>query len=156
MLSIIGFLLGALISFTDHRKLVNQVARADSEIEAAINSYMDETEKSRDELVILWGYGVPSRCFALRYGNTSTEGAALTKEIDEICPGQWLYDVFGGFVELPTAYEPLSENRDWDIVILPERFLPSESTNLGRVVISDAQTQGYGNLVFLFALEDGD
>jgi hypothetical protein len=153
-ISILGFFIGAWVSFNVQRSLVAQVNQAEAEIEAVIESYLNSTGKSREDLILLWGYGVPSRCYALRYGNTSTEGAALTSEIDEICPSQWLYDVWGGYVELPFAYEPLSENRDWDLVILPEQYLPLESEKYGEVRISEVQTQGYGNLAFILATDN--
>jgi hypothetical protein len=148
-LLLLGFFVGMVIALGSHNRHREQVELAEQQVAATLDDVQRQSGKSRSELVVLWGYGVPSKCYALRYGNFSTEGAALSKEIDEICPGEWTYDVWGGYAELPFAYEPLGQNQDWDLVILPERFLPADASSFSEVIYTSAQTQGYGRITIL-------
>jgi hypothetical protein len=146
---IVMFLVGLIVAVQDNHAWSKQVQTADEEIDRAIADYASDNGLSRDDLVILWGYGVPSRCYALRYGNGSTENRALRAEIDELCPNEWNYDVWGGFVELPWVYEPLSDNCDWDMLILPERYLPELDSARAKVYQLSAQTRGYGKITIV-------
>jgi hypothetical protein len=150
-LLIVGFLVGLVVAVRDQRDWRQQIVASDKAVEQIVQNHLEATNQKRGDLTILWGYGVPSRCYALRYANVYTEGAALRAEIDEICPNEWMYDVWGGYVELPLAYEPLVENDDWDVVILPERYIPE---GIGRdvvVIYTEAETRGYGRVAVLLA-----
>ena len=149
VLAILGFAAGWFLAVRDHSRIVADVRKADEVIAHELEKYSASSEKSIEDMTILWGYGVPSRCYALRFGNVYTEDAALTGEINELCPNEWMYDVWGGYVELPNAYEPLSENYDWDIVILPERYLPESTGSIGEITVTDALTPGYGRVVLI-------
>jgi hypothetical protein len=138
-----------VISLIDHNRWFQQIRETEHTIQSVLNEYLEERETSRNELTILWGYGVPSRCFSLRYANAYTGSSALREEINEICPNEWMYDVWGGYVELPDAYEPLARNEDWDVVILPERYIPEDSETFSRLVITDAMTRRYGRISLL-------
>jgi hypothetical protein len=143
---VIRFIYAGFVAITDHRAWVTQVEDSMAASKAFVSDYAVEHGKAEEEVVVLRGYGVPSVCYALRYGNASTENSALSQEIDEICPNEFMYDIWIDRVELPTAYEPLSENDQWDLVILPERFVPEVSGSIGEVVDLGVGTRGYGNL----------
>ena len=61
--------------------------------------------------MILWGFGTPSRCFGLRFGDSYTE-QSFAAEIDRLCPREGLYDIFTGSIQLPAQAE------DWDLLVL--------------------------------------
>lgn len=147
---VVLFFASLFTAVQDHRGWVEQIKNGEAAIEGRIEEFLDETGKTRRELTILWGYGVPSRCFALRFANAYVGQGLLRDEIDEICPNEYMYDVWGGYVELPSAYEPIAENRDWDIVVLPERFIPEGSDAYAEVVLTGAETRGYGRISMLF------
>jgi hypothetical protein len=149
LIAVLGFIFGWVVAIRDHSRTVADVIRADEVIAQELEKYANDSDKSVEDMTILWGYGVPSRCYALRFGNVYTENGALTDEINELCPNEWMYDVWGGYVELPNAYEPLSENFDWDIVILPERYLPESSGSIGEITVTDALTQGFGRIAII-------
>jgi hypothetical protein len=149
LIAVLGFIFGWVVAIRDHSRTVADVIRADEVIAQELEKYANDSDKSVEDMTILWGYGVPSRCYALRFGNVYTENGALTGEINELCPNEWMYDVWGGYVELPNAYEPLSENFDWDIVILPERYLPESSGSIGEITVTDALTQGFGRIAII-------
>ncbi len=150
-LAILGFVGGWFLAIRDHSQIVADVKKADEVIAYELEKYSTSSQTSIEDMTILWGYGVPSRCYALRFGNVYTGDAALTGEINELCPNEWMYDVWGGYVELPNAYEPLSENFDWDIVILPEQYLPEAYGSVGEITVTDALTPGYGRVVIIKA-----
>lgn len=154
-LLIMLFLGSLIVAVQDNHTWYKQVQTADELIEKEIDGYAAENNLSRKDLTILWGYGVPSRCYALRFGNGSTEGSALRAEIDELCPNEWKYDVWGGFVELPQAYEPLGDNCDWDLLILPERYEPSLDPGRAKTKQLSAPTRGYGNIMIVENIQGG-
>jgi hypothetical protein len=148
---IVLFLSGLVAAIKDQRSWAKQVRASEAAIDEIVQSHLEVTGKTREELTILWGYAVPSRCYALRFANASTEGGALGEEIDEICPNEWMFDVWGGYVELPKAYEPLVENDDWDVVILPEIYVPSGIESVAKVFHTEIQTRGFGRVTILIA-----
>ncbi len=148
-LMILGYVWGLVSAFQAHVKLSRQVALTEELVAEAIQTAGERSGKDPEELVILWGYGVAAKCYALRFGNFSTEGAALTREINDICPGEWTYDIWSEVVELPNAYQKLWENDDWDLVILPENFIPKDPEFRGEITILEVQTEGYGRLTLL-------
>ncbi len=148
---ILLFLSGLVGAVKDQHGWAKQVSESEAAIGEIMQAYLEDTGKTREELTILWGYAVPSRCYALRFANVSTEGGALQEEVDEICPNEWMYDVWGGYVELPMAYEPLVENNDWDIVILPERYVPAGVEDMAEVIYTEIQTRGFGRITMLIA-----
>jgi hypothetical protein len=145
------FLSGLVAAIKDQRSWAKQVSASEAAIDEIMQAHLEDTGKNREDLTILWGYAIPSRCYALRFANASTEGGALGEEIDEICPNEWMFDVWGGYVELPRAYEPLVENDDWDVVILPEIYVPSGIESVAKVVQTEIQTRGFGRITILFA-----
>jgi hypothetical protein len=148
---ILLFLFSLVVAIKDQRSWTKQVGASEIAIDAIMQDHLKNTGKSREELTILWGYAVPSRCYALRFANASTEGGALGEEIDEICPNEWMFDVWGGYVELPMAYEPLVENDDWDVVILPEIYVPSGIERVAKVKHTEIQTREFGRITILIA-----
>jgi hypothetical protein len=149
LIAILGFFLGWAVALQDHSRIVSEVIRTDEVIAQELEKYANDSGKSVEDMTILWGYGVPSKCYALRFGNVYTENGALTSEINELCPNEWMYDVWGGYVELPNAYEPISENYDWDVAIMPERYLPEPSGSIGEITVTDALAPGYGRVAII-------
>jgi hypothetical protein len=148
---VIFFLSGLVVAIRDQRSWVRKVHSGEAVIDEILQAHLDNIGKTREELTILWGYAVPSRCYALRFANAYVEGDALGEEIDELCPNEWMFDVWGGYVELPRAYEPLIENDDWDIVILPEIYIPPGIESVAKVVQTEIQTRGFGRITVLIA-----
>ena len=143
-----AFAVGTVIAGLTHLRGVDQIALADQAISREIRAFSQRSGVDEGELTILWGYGVPSRCFALRFGD-GYAGRSLQDEISAVCPDQWSYDVFGGYVELPHAYEALAANDDWDLLVVPERFRPPPSANLGLVHRTGVLSEGYGEILVI-------
>jgi hypothetical protein len=148
---VIFFLSSLVVAIRDQRSWVRQVHAGEAVIDEILQAHLENIGKTREELTILWGYAVPSRCYALRFANAYVEGGALGGEIDKLCPNEWMFDVWGGYVELPRAYELLIENDDWDIVILPEIYVPSGIESVAKVTHTQIQTRGFGRITILIA-----
>jgi hypothetical protein len=143
------YVVSFITALVDNHNWREQVLATDAAIVNTIDEITSETGKSREELTILWGYGVPSRCYALRYGNSSTEGSSLSEEIDEMCPNEYVYDVWIDRVMLPRAYESIGENSDWDLLIVPERFIPDVFHDRVRLTTLELWTRNYGRVAIL-------
>jgi hypothetical protein len=148
-IALIGFVIGLTLAIQNHYRGVYEVRRTEEVISLELQKYARSAGKSIKDMTILWGYGVPSRCLALRFGNVYTEAAIFRSEINEFCPNEWMYNVWSGRVELLTASGPLSENKDWDIVILPEKFIPESSGYVGEITLTDARTRRYGRVAII-------
>jgi hypothetical protein len=145
------FVFSLVVAVNDQRNWLRQIKAGELAIGEFMDHYLEKKVRTYPSLTVLWGYGVPSRCYALRYGNISTERAAFNEEINQICPNEWIYDVWGDYVELPTAYEPLAENDDWDIVILPEVFIPEGIEASAHIHYTQVETRDYGRISILEA-----
>ena len=97
-------------------------------------------------MTILWGYGIPSRCYALRFGD-SYAGHALQGEIDYLCPNEWEYNVFTEEVQIGSKFQRLEDSNDWDILFVREAFVPSPSDNIGEIKVVSAEPEGFGRIV---------
>ena len=143
---IFGFAYGFVEFITEHKNTVSDVYLMEAELSEYKTNYSLTSGKNPESLSILWGYGVGSRCFALRFGDFWA-GNAFSKEIPELCPNDGLYDVWSDQGKLTT-------NKEWDIIIVPKRHLPNDAGEYGTVIISDAETTRYGKVVFIISTND--
>ena len=143
------FAAGWVLSGVEHLRRVRQVSLAEAVIDREIRAYAERSGENREQMDIVWGYGVPSRCFALRFGDLFT-GMSLQSEIDSLCDHEWLYEVWGeGYVRLSKTYEPLAVNTEWDIVIVPDRYRPAVSGRVGQILDTGVESEGYGNILIV-------
>jgi hypothetical protein len=55
-----------------------------------------------------------------------------------------VYSVWGSDKEL----RPYGK---WDIIVVPENYVPEDANERGRLVFSEAETEKYGRIVFILA-----
>jgi len=147
-LIVASFAVGGAMSAAGQARTARQIAAAEEILERTFRQYAARLGKDRAQLTILWGYGVPSRCMALRFGDLST-GLALEDEVDALCPNEWAYEVWGGYVQYPGAHTMASVRRPWDLIIVPGRALPLPSEEVGGVLDTGLPTPGYGTIQIL-------
>ncbi len=143
-----AFMIGWVISVVGQARSARQVSIGDDVLGGMIRRYAHRVGRDPSTLTILWGYGVPSRCLALRYGDLAAS-LALREEIDAVCPNQWAYEVWGGYLQFPGACELPAVRRDWDLIIVPRRALPLPFEGVGEVLETGIGTPGYGTIVIL-------
>ncbi|MGH2627275.1 MAG: hypothetical protein ACRDHY_11565, partial [Anaerolineales bacterium] len=97
-LAVTAFVVGAGMTAAGQARTARQIAAAEEILERDFREYAARSGRDPAQLTILWVYGVPSRCMALRFGDLST-GLALENEVDALCPNEWAYEVWGGFVQ---------------------------------------------------------
>jgi len=127
-----------------------QVAGLDLRTAEIWHHVEDEAErlgKRPESMVILWGYGMESGCYALRFGNRYT-GGAFRSEINAICPNDWAYEASVGLAELPDGSHPLGESRGWDLLVVRSSDRRSDFEQYGRLAFSKD-----GSIVFLHPLD---
>jgi len=142
------FSVGMVASGAAHVRTVRQIALAEDVIAREIRERGQDVGVGRSQMTILWGYGVPSPCAALRFGDLYT-GQSLQAETDAVCGGEWFYDVWSGLVDRPGAYQPLSLSEDWDILIVPEAFRPPLTGRVGEILDTGIESEGYGHVLIV-------
>lgn len=147
-LIVTAFAVGGAMSAAGQARTARQSAAAGEILGRTIREYAARSGMDPAKLTILWGYGVPSRCLALRFGDLST-GLALEDEVDAICPNEWAYEVWGGYLQYPGAYTRTPVRRPWDLIIVPGRALPLPSEDVGGVLDTGLPTAGYGTIQIL-------
>jgi hypothetical protein len=120
---ILIFLLGGIRAAIDHFGAVHGLARAERAVAEFIQAYAAQRSARPEDLTVLWGYGTPTRCSALRYGD-DLSGGYLQSEITSLCNNQWFYEDFSQRVIIPGTDPQLESNTAWDILILPENYAP--------------------------------
>jgi len=143
-----AFAIGMVASAAAHVRTVRQIALAEDVIAREIRERGRDVSLERSQMTILWGYGVPSPCAALRFGDLYT-GQSLQAETDSVCGGEWFYDVWSGLVDRPGAYQPLSLSVDWDILIVPEAFRPTLTGRVGEILDTGIESESYGNFLIV-------
>ena len=143
-----AFIAGGVTSAVGQARTARQVSIGEDVLASMIRQYAERAGRDPATLTILWGYGVPSRCFALRYGDLSAS-LALQEEIDVECRNEWAYEVWGGYVQYPGAYSLGPVRREWDLIIMPERSLPLPFEEVGEILDTGIETAGYGTILIL-------
>ena len=131
----IGFLLSIVQTLGAHERRIRIAALTEAEIGQLVTRYARAADRRPDDIVILWGYGTSSRCYALRFGN-SYVGGLFAEEIRDLCPQQWVFNVWDQAVELPHGMEPLAQATGWDILAILERRLNEATSDLDLVLRS--------------------
>lgn len=140
-LVLMGFAVGLGIALSNHLDTVRKVRFAEAVIVGEIEAFSEKSGVDPGQLSILWSYGVPARCNALRFGNGEA-GSALSDEIYSVCANEWEYVIWTGAVQVGSQYEALHLSDDWQILFVPEAYLPPATGSIGEVRITDAQTEG--------------
>jgi hypothetical protein len=143
----VGFVLAVAQSLGAHEHRVQRAASAEMEIGQVVETYAGAVGRPVDDITILWGYGTPSRCFALRFGNTYA-GGLFGDEIREVCPQEWIFNVRDQVAELPEETLPLDSTDHWDVLVILERNL-NESTSGFDVALRSPDT----GLVYLVRID---
>ena len=134
----VGFVLSVAQSVVAHQRRLQRAAAAEMEIGQVVETYAGAIGRPVDDITILWGYGTPSRCFALRFGNTYV-GGLFGGEIRGVCPREWIFNVRDQVAELPGETLPLDSTDNWDVLVILERNL-NESTSGFDVALRSLET----------------
>ena len=141
---LLGFIMNLSQSFSGQQDSFANLHNIENEIARFKIQYAAEVGKDPEALTTFTGYGIPSRCFSLRFGNIYA-GGIFNEEIDEICPYEGIYDVFFGSPEIVAS-------DSWDLLIIPENKLPDSIEEVGTISLSNLLSQGYGRIVFVTPL----
>jgi len=139
---ILGFFLGLRVSLLQHARKVAAFRLDSQETATVIESAARSAGKDPASMLVLWSYGTESRCYALRFGNSYTEGV-FDDEINESCPLDWTYEASIDTAELPGGYFSLADSTEWDILVIPANELPAKPEKYGRVVLSQSGRLAY-------------
>lgn len=134
----LGFVLSVAQSLVAHQRRVQRAAATDMEIGQVVATYARAMDRPVEGVTILWGYGTPSRCFALRFGNRYV-GGLFGDEIRGVCPREWIFNVRDQVAELPGGTLPLASTDQWDVLVILERNL-NESTSGFHVALRSPDT----------------
>jgi uncharacterized membrane protein YhiD involved in acid resistance len=118
-----------------YRAEVAQFDRRMAEIERQVADQAARLGKSTDSMLILWGFGTESSCYALRYADRYT-GSAFQEEINEICARDWDYEASVDLAQLPDGSRPLAEAQGWDLLIIRASDVRSDYARHGQLSYS--------------------
>jgi len=135
--------LGSAIAL--HRQTVTRAEQSETDLRRLKSEIQARTGKY--SIHVLWGYGTTSPCYALRFGDIYTAGL-FSRELRELCPNDWMYDVWGELAILDEGTVRLEESPEWDILVVPADFLPKNAAELGELVASDVES-AFGPIVYV-------
>jgi hypothetical protein len=118
-----------------HRAEVMNFELRMAEVTQHIDTRAEELGESSDSMLILWGFGVESRCYALRFGDRYT-GRAFRQEINQTCANDWAYEASVDLAELPDGSRSLAEAQGWDLLIIRASDVPSDYERYGQLSYS--------------------
>lgn len=145
----VAFTVGAVMSVIQQARTARQISAFEVILDRVKREYAARLGTDPARLRVLWGYGAPSRCFALRYGDLHAS-LALQAEIDAICPSDWAYEVWGGRVAFPGADTLPIVHRPWDLIVMSAWLLPLPAEDVGEVRDTGVPTAGFGTIQILF------
>jgi hypothetical protein len=149
-LVLVLFMTDLLDAVARHRAEVSALEQRIAETDQQIASQAAHLGKNPDSMLILWGYGVESRCYALRFGDRYT-GRAFRDEINDTCANDWAYEASVDLAELPDGSRPLGEAHGWDLLIIRASDVPADYERYGQLIYStDGQT------AFIRSAESGE
>jgi hypothetical protein len=62
----------------------------------------------------------------------------FSRELNQLCPHQYYFDVWRESAYLPDGYIPIAKFDDWDVIVFGERpYLPPSIEAKAELVISD-------------------
>jgi hypothetical protein len=143
ILIILSFVYGALRMASSRMEFSNRLGHLVEEATQMRFMVAEEAGKSQESITVLWGYGTASSCFALRFGDIYS-GRVFDGEIEKICPGDWMYDVWSEKAILPNGSQDLINSDDWDLLIVPAKKRPQDMDHTGKIYNS-----GYGTVEYI-------
>jgi len=150
----VGLIYGLGSSVSLHRERVVRAQRSEEDLRQLRADVQAST--GEESVTVVWGYGTSSPCFGLRFGDQYA-AHIFQRELSDLCPHDWMYDVWSEEVILDDATVPIDKSWAWDILVVPVRFLPTNAANLGEVFISDVEST-FGPIAYIVArrVDDGD
>jgi len=137
------FAINLFAAINRHSAAVAAFEQRAAEVAQQIDAEATRLGKSPDSMIILWGWGMEERCYALRFGDRYT-GRAFNEEINEICANDWTYEASVDVAELPDGSRPLGKSSGWDMLIVQSSDRRSDFEQYGRLTFSTD-----GSIVFL-------
>lgn len=116
---VLAFVGSGVRSLARHHERLAWVQLSEREVERFLGEYSEKSGIPRDRLGLLWGFGTPSRCFALRFGNGFAD-RIFADEIEEVCPTEGLYNIWEGVIEDGLGGGRLEENDRWDVLVVSQ------------------------------------
>ncbi len=152
ILILLAFAYGALRTASSRMAFSNQLGHLVEEATQMRFMVAEEAGKSQESITVLWGYGTASSCFALRFGDIYS-GGVFDDEIEKICPGDWMYDVWSEKAILPNGPQDIINSDDWDLLVVPAKKRPQNMDRSAKIINS-----GYGTVEYIIRIvaENGD
>jgi hypothetical protein len=138
-LILIGFFFGIFQAINENREMITNIHLMEADLGEHRINYSESNDINLDDQSVLWSYGISSPCFALYFGN-SYASDTFTEEIQQVCPQEGRYNVW-------SDGDNLSADEKWDIIVIPEKFLPNNAEEYGSIEVSDAISK-YGQILF--------
>lgn len=132
-----------------------QVHAATQEMDLFLENYAQENGINQQTITVLYTYGIPSRCFALRYGSSYANNG-LSAEIDTICPNKYKLGLWENSVHLSDGSLLPPEDVNWDIIITLESMIlefPDLQT-YGDLAFSDTWLPSFGKIAYIVSTGD--
>jgi hypothetical protein len=132
-----------------------QVQAATQEMDLFLENYAQENEINQQTITVLYTYGIPSRCFALRYGSSYAKNG-LSAEIDTICPNKYKLDLWENRVHLSDGSLLPPEDVNWDIIFTLESLITEfpDLQKYGDFAFSDTWLPSFGKVVYITSAGD--
>ena len=155
LIILIGFLFNLYRAGVIRHISNQQVHAANYEIDSFLNERTIKNVINYKSLMVLYTYGVPSECFALRYGS-SYSGNGLSTVIDTLCPNKYMLDLWLNRVQLSDNTLIPPEELNWDIIITLESSLLEFPylKGYGDITYSDVWLPSFGKIVYIIAHKD--
>jgi len=142
ILVLLSFAYGALRMASSRIEFSNRLSNLVEEATQMRFMVAEEAGKSQESIAVLWGYGTASSCFALRFGDIYS-GGVFDSEIENICPDDWMYDVWSEKAILPNGPQDLINSDEWDLLVVPAKKRPQDMDHAGKIFYSEYGTVEY-------------
>jgi hypothetical protein len=138
---LIAFGIGLRGAINQEWEIAQNIRKVESELESIRSSYIKKIGREPESIRLLWAYGVGSKCAALHFGNRLSN-YVFSEEIDRVCPNEGVYMIW-------RKVNRIRPDERWDIIVIPESFVPENANDFGFIQRSDAETKKYGQVVYI-------
>ena len=139
---VLAFLGSGSRSLDGHHDRLASLQASEREVERFLAEYSQEKGIPRDRLGLLWGFGAPSRCFALRFGNGFAD-RIFAHEIEDVCPREGLYNIWEGVIEDGLGGGRLEDNDQWDVLVVSQELTRQTIVGPGPAFVSSESGLAY-------------